>query len=102
MSVEIKWDDTDPQTGERRWLRAAKFAGDWHFSYRLHRRDVRWLPLEPTREMWEYVLDSLERRYRRREGVSDEDLARVQRILRELPRPRDLDKPPNDAGDASR
>ena len=27
--------------------------------------------------MWETLLDALDRRYRRREGVSDEDLARV-------------------------
>ena len=29
--------------------------------------------------MWETLLDALERRYRRREGVSDEDLARVRK-----------------------
>ena len=81
MSVEIKWKDTDPDSGERRYLRAAKFAGEWHFSYRLQRRDVRWQALSPTREMWEHVLDSLKRRYRRREGVSDEDLEQVQRVL---------------------
>jgi hypothetical protein len=98
MSVEIKWDDNDPETGQRRWLRAAKFAGGWHFSYRLRRRDVRWERLEPTRQMWEHVLDSLKRRYRRREGVSDEDVALVERILRELPVPRDLDEPPGEAG----
>jgi hypothetical protein len=83
MSTEIKWTDTDPEGGGRRYLRAAKFAKQWHFSYRLTRRDVRWLPLEPTKPMWEHVLDSLQRRYRRREGVSDEDVAQVQRVLRE-------------------
>jgi hypothetical protein len=92
MSVEIKWEDTEPQSGGRRWLRAAKFARAWHFSYRLRRRDVRWEPLEPTREMWEHVLESLRRRYRRREGVSDDDLRQVERILRDLPVPRDLDE----------
>ncbi len=86
MSTEIKWTDTDPDTGERRYLRAAKFAGKWAFSYRRQRRDVRWLPLEPTREMWEIVLDSLKRRYRRREGVSDEDVEQVERILKEIRR----------------
>src|SRR5205085_4502192 len=83
MSTEIKWNDMDPESGGRRYLRAAKFAKEWHFSYRLTRRDVRWLPLEPTKAMWEHLLDSLERRYWRREGVSDEDLARVRRGLRE-------------------
>lgn len=88
MPIEIKWTDTDPKTGGRRWLRAEKFGGQWHFSYRLTRRDVPWQTgLAPTREMWEYVLDSLERRYRRREGVSDEDVEQVERILKALPAP---------------
>ena len=34
--------------------------------------------------MWEHVLDSLQRRYRRREGVSDEDVEQVEKILKEL------------------
>jgi hypothetical protein len=93
MSIEIKWDDTDPATGARRWLRAVRFARSWQFSYRLRRRDVCWEPLEPTRAMWEHVLDSLRRRYRRREGVSDADVQQVERILRDLPIPRDLDGP---------
>jgi hypothetical protein len=93
VSVEIKWEDVEPTTGGRRWLRAARFAGGWRFSYRLRRRDVCWEPLEPTKDMWEHVLDSLRRRYRRREGVSDEDLRQVERILRDLPVPRDLDEP---------
>jgi hypothetical protein len=80
--MEIKWTDTDPESGQRRYLRAAKFSGAWTFSYRLQRRDVRWRPLEPTREMWEHVLDSLRRRYRRREGVSDEDIDQVERVLK--------------------
>jgi hypothetical protein len=86
MSVEIKWKDTHPESGERRFLRAEKFAGGWYFSYRLQRRDVQWRKLEPTREMWEHVLESIQRRYRRREGISDEDVAAVERILRDLPR----------------
>ena len=43
---------------------------------------MRWEELEPTREMWEYVLDSLQRRYRRREGVSDEEIEQVEQILK--------------------
>jgi hypothetical protein len=39
--------------------------------------------------MWEHVLDSLKRRYRRREGVSDEDVAQVERIVKDLRRRRD-------------
>jgi hypothetical protein len=91
MSVEIKWKDTEPTSGERRFLRAAKFAGEWHFSYRLQRRDVRWRALQPTREMWEHVLESLKRRYRRREGVSDEDVEAVEGILRDWPLPLEED-----------
>jgi hypothetical protein len=87
--MEIKWTDTDPATGQRRYLRAHRFARTWHFSYRLQRRDVRWLRLEPTRAMWEHVLDSLRRRYRRREGVSDEDIEQVERVLKNWREPRD-------------
>jgi hypothetical protein len=91
MSTEIKWTDAHPETGERRYLRAAKFAGRWRFSYRNQRRDVSWCELTPTREMWEIVLDSLKRRYRRREGVSDEDVAQVERVLRDWREPPRLD-----------
>ena len=87
MSVEIKWKDTDPTSGERRYLRAAKFAGEWHFSYRLQRRDVRWRALQPTRPMWEHVLESIKRRYRRREGVSEEDVEQVEKVLRDWKQP---------------
>ena len=66
MKSEIKWTDADPRTGERRYLRAVKFAGEWRFWYRQQRRDVRWRDLKPTRAMWEIVLDNLKRRYPRR------------------------------------
>jgi hypothetical protein len=92
MPIEIKWDDQDPETGQRRYLSAEKFAGQWSFKWKLVRRGEWTKGLKPTREMWEHVLDSLRRRYRRREGVSDEDIAQVERILRELPVPRDLDE----------
>jgi hypothetical protein len=90
--MDIKWTDTDPRTGERRYLRAARFAREWRFSYRKQRRDVRWRDLTPTRDMWEVVLDNLKRRYRRREGVSDEDVAQVERVLREWREPPSLDE----------
>lgn len=83
MGLEIKWDDVDPESGERRFLCAEKFAGRWHFKYRFTRRGDWTRGLEPTLEMWEHVLDSLERRYQRREGVSDEDLESVRKILAE-------------------
>jgi hypothetical protein len=91
MAIEIKWTDTDPETGQRRFLSAERFAGVWRFKSKLQRRGDWTKGLEPTREMWDHVLDSLRRRYRRREGVSDEDIQQVERIIRALPVPRDLD-----------
>src|SRR5438046_7006899 len=77
--LEIKWHDIDPESGKRRYLCAERFAGVWRFRWKLVRRGEwnRWL--EPTRAMWEHVLDSLKRRYRRREGVEDEDITLVER-----------------------
>jgi 23S rRNA pseudouridine1911/1915/1917 synthase len=90
-AMEIKWTDTDPETGQRRFLCAERFARVWSFKFKLQRRGEWTRGLEPTRALWDHVLDSLRRRYRRREGVSDEDIAQVERIIRELPVPRDLD-----------
>ncbi len=92
MPIEIKWTDEDPETGKRRVLCGEHFAGQWRFKWKLQRRGDWTRGLEPTRAMWEHVLDSLKRRYRRREGVSDEDVARVERILREWKQPRNLDE----------
>lgn len=90
--MEIKWTDTDPDSGDKRFLCAEFFAGEWSFRWKLQRRGVWNKGLEPTREMWEHLLDSLHRRYRRREGVEDEDIQRVERILREVRRKEDLAK----------
>jgi hypothetical protein len=87
--MEIKWTDTDPQTSQRRFFCAEKFAGEWTFRWKLQRRGPWTRGLEPTLPMWELVLNSLKRRYRRREGVSDEDIEQVERILAELHRRRD-------------
>lgn len=84
--MDIKWTDTDPETGARRYVKADRFAGFWKFHYRTERRGV-WARLHPpTQEMWETVLDALERRYRRREGVSEADVDQVKDILRDLQR----------------
>ena len=88
MAIQIKWTDDDPETGRRRFLCAERFAGEWSFKWKLQRRGEWTRGLEPTRAMWEFVLDSLKRRYRRREGVSDEDVAQVERILRDWEEPR--------------
>jgi hypothetical protein len=85
--MEIKWTDIDPESGQRRFLCAEKFAGAWHFRWKLQRRGPWTRDLEPTLAMWEHVLDSLRRRYRRREGVSDEDVEQVERILADWLRP---------------
>jgi hypothetical protein len=89
MSIEIKWTDTDPESGERRFLAADRFAREWRFRWKLQRRGEWTRGLEPTLAMWEHVLDSLKRRYRRREGVSDEDVAQVERRVKDLRRRRD-------------
>ena len=86
MSIQIKWTDTDPESGQRRFLCAQKFAGEWTFRWKLQRRGEWTRGLEPTLAMWEHVLDSMKRRYRRREGVSDEDIAQVEKILTEARR----------------
>jgi hypothetical protein len=91
MPIEIKWTDEDPHTGQRRFLCAEKFAGEWFFKWKLQRRGEWFKGLKPTKEMWLHILDSLRRRYRRREGVSDEDIAQVEGILRDWKEPRVLD-----------
>jgi hypothetical protein len=91
-AVQIKWTDTDPETGQRRFLCAERFAGEWSFRWKLQRRGPWNRGLEPTLEMWELVLDSLKRRYRRREGVSDADVEQVERIVKDLHRRRDEDE----------
>jgi hypothetical protein len=83
--VEIKWTDTDPATGDRRWVRAERFAKTWQFTYRTSRRGVWEEGPPPTRMMWEHVLDVLERRYRLRRGVSETDIVEVKRIMAKLP-----------------
>lgn len=90
--LEIKWKDIDPETGQRRYLCAERFARVWRFRWKLVRRGEwnRWL--EPTRAMWEHVLDSLKRRYTRREGVEDADIDQVAKILAALVRDEELRK----------
>ena len=82
MPIQIKWTDEDPETGQRRFLCADKFAGEWSFKSKLQRRGDWTKGLVPTKAMWEHVLDSLQRRYWRREGVSEEDIVQVERILK--------------------
>ena len=82
--MEIEWTDTDPVSGERRFVRAEKFARVWQFKVRFKRRTNWQSAAEVTKDMWETLLDALERRYPRREGVTDEDLAAVRRVIANL------------------
>ena len=79
--MNIDWTDTDPATGAKRYVCAEKFSRQWRFKVRFKRRTLWSRDVAVTRDMWETLLDALERRYRRREGVSEEDLADVRRVL---------------------
>jgi len=84
--MEIEWTDADPDTGEKRYVCAEKFARQWRFKVRFKRRTEWTRDVVVTRGMWEELYDAMARRYRRREGVSDEDLADVKKVLgRRLP-----------------
>jgi hypothetical protein len=79
--MHIEWTDEDPATGAKRFVRADKFARRWTFRVRPRRR-TDWEPApRVTREMWETLLDALERRLPRREGVTDEAVAQVRAAL---------------------
>lgn len=81
--MEIKWDDTDPGTGKRRYVRAEHFSGRWTFACRRERRGVWEKWANPSRAMWQTLLESLERRVQRREGIDESDVAAVRKILTE-------------------
>lgn len=91
MSVEVQWTETDPDTGDRRIVAVEKFAGRWEFRVRFKRREGWTTPDRITRAMWETLLDALERRYQRAEGVSAADLANVRKILASQKQPPELD-----------
>jgi hypothetical protein len=89
--MTIEWPDTDPVSGVKRYVQAEKFARKWRFRVRFRRRTNWEPPARVTRDMWETLLDALERRYPRREGVTDEDLKQVRAALAAW-------KPPPEAG----
>jgi hypothetical protein len=91
MSVEVQWTDADPDTGERRFVRAERFARAWRFQVRFRRRENWLTPAHVTRDMWETLLEALERRSHRREGVTDDDLAAVRKVIAEYREPPTLD-----------
>jgi hypothetical protein len=90
--MNIDWTDTDPVTGEKRFVQAEKFARKWSFKVRFRRR-TNWQHVEPTRELLEVLIDALERRVPRREGVTEEDVARVRAELAKFPETEDLPPP---------
>jgi len=85
MSRDVQWIDADPASGERRWVCAEKFARQWRFKVKHHRRDEWTRTSQISRAMWEELLDAIERRYQRREGISEEDVAAVRLIVTKLP-----------------
>jgi hypothetical protein len=85
MSVEVQWTDTDPDTGERRFVSAERFARQWTFQVRFKRRENWRTVRQVTRQMWEDLLESLERRYQRREGVEESELLAIRKLLAEWP-----------------
>lgn len=87
MSVEVQWTDTDPDTGDKRFVNVERFAGKWTFSVRFRRREDWQTPSKITREMWETLLEALERRFHRREGVTEDDLKAIRKILGTFPEP---------------
>jgi len=89
--LEIKWNDIDPTTGSRRYISAERFARVWRFKFKLQRRGDWTNGLQPTREMWEHVLDALKRRMQRNEGVEEIDVAQVVKILAEYRDPPSLE-----------
>ena len=86
MSVEIQWNDTDPVSGEKRFVSVERFAGKWTFHVRFKRRENWQKVPHPTRAMWEELLDAIERRLPRREGVTDVDLVTVREQLGKMPK----------------
>ena len=83
--MQIEWTDEDPVTGAKRYVQAEKFARKWSFRVRARRRTNWEAPAQVTREMWETLLDALERRYQRREGVTEEDLRQVRAAVAASP-----------------
>ena len=81
--MDIEWTDTDPNTGQRRFLCAERFGGKWTFWFKYQRRGEWTHRFRPSVETWEIVLDSLERRCQRRGGVSEDDVRQVQKIIKE-------------------
>ncbi len=83
--MKAQWHERDPETGEMRYYQAELFGREWQFKKRQARRGIWKRIRNPTRRMWEEVLDLLERSYVRR-LATPEQIAVVKKLLSELPR----------------
>lgn len=81
--MDIQWNDTDPITGEKRFVCAEKFARSWRFKVRFKRREDWAQNTPPTLEMWQELLDAIERRFQRGDGIDEADVASVRKIVAE-------------------
>jgi hypothetical protein len=81
MSVEVQWTDTDPDSGARRFVFVDRFAGQWRFHVRQRRREDWQTPGRVTLDMWEELREALDRRRQRGEGVTDADMAALDRRI---------------------
>lgn len=82
--MKAQWHERDPETGEMRYYQAELFGREWQFKKRQARRGI-WKRIgNPTRRMWEEVLDLVERNYAR-SLATPEQVAAVKKILSELP-----------------
>ena len=59
--MEIKWTDELPDTGERRFLCAERFAGQWRFKWKLQRRGEWTTGLAPTSDYESAIVADLRR-----------------------------------------
>jgi len=80
MSVEIQWTEDLPD-GTSRIVRVERFARGWNFAVRSGRRTPWEVPATITVAMWEDLLEALERRIQRSEGVTEADIAGVRKEL---------------------
>ncbi len=85
MKMKIQWRETDPESGEKIWFCAERFARVWHFKTKGRRRGTEWQKVPATRPMWEHILDALKRKYTRRDEAELIDIEDVEVIVKNLP-----------------
>lgn len=80
----MQWTDSDPVSGEKRFVSVERFAREWHFKVR-HKRRENWTRLSTIpKAMWLDLLEVLERRVQRNEAVQEEDVVNVRRIVEKM------------------